>query len=169
MPDFNRDELGEIYQKYAPAIHQRCIKYLRSPEDAKDATHDIFVKLIKKWDSIHKKDSVLYWLQRTTTHHCISQVRKKRAVPAQVKLESHDWPDKSLEDIITARDLIRNLMKPWQKKTREIVMYVYVDGYKQDDISEITGLAPSTIRKHLTRFRKRSKKLYRKIMGEDNG
>jgi DNA-directed RNA polymerase specialized sigma24 family protein len=54
------------------------------------------------------------------------------------------------------RDILKKLMMPWNKLVRDIVMYTYWDGYTQDEISTMTGIAPSTIRKHLTKFRRQT-------------
>ena len=39
---------GELYRQYAPAIYRFCRRALPSPEDAEDATTEIFMKVRQK-------------------------------------------------------------------------------------------------------------------------
>jgi DNA-directed RNA polymerase specialized sigma24 family protein len=46
-------------------------------------------------------------------------------------------------------------LSPWDKKVRDVVIYTYFDGYKQEEIAELTGMGESTIRRHLTTFKRK--------------
>ena len=60
------------------------------------------------------------------------------------------------EKEVLFKEVLRHFLAPWDQKVREVVMYAYFDGYKQEEIVEITGLGASTIRKYLTRFKRKS-------------
>lgn len=147
----------ELYEKYSPLIYRRCLRYLHSKEEAQDATSEVFLKMLDHWESVKDGDSILHWIHRVTTNHCISQWRRKKFQAADVEDGFEDdarHADDSEERRIILRDMLNKVMFPWNKATREIVMYTYWDGYTQEEISTLMGIATSTIRKHLTKVRR---------------
>ena len=151
-------DIGEVYNKYASVVYGRCLKILWSEDEAWDATQDIFMKLHQSQDTLQKSGSVLYWLHRTTTNHCISVLRRKRGVAYQE--EAHAGSDsENPERVLAAKQMLQKLFGPWNKVVREIIVYTYIDGYTQAEISKLTGLGESTIRKYLTKFRRKAQEL----------
>ena len=39
------------YKKFGPKIYRRCLRMLSDDSEAKDAMHDVFVKLIKNYEA----------------------------------------------------------------------------------------------------------------------
>ncbi len=155
----DRSRQQVLYEKYAPVIYRRCLRFLHSKEEAQDATSEVFLKLLEHWESVENRESALFWIHRTTTNHCISLWRRKKFQGPDNEEGWEDSPlhaDDSMEKVIILRDILKKLMFPWNKTVREIIMYTYWDGYTQEEISTLTGMAPSTIRKYLTRFRRQA-------------
>ena len=51
-------EVRNLYERYASMVHRRCKMFLKSEDDAWDATQEVFMKLIHSLDIITKKDSI---------------------------------------------------------------------------------------------------------------
>ena len=152
----NQQQIRELYERYASLVHSRCRYLLKSDQEAWDATQEVFIKLMRALPTIEKKDSMHSWLLRTSTNHCISQLRKKKGVEFQEEFHTGENTSQSPEKRAVLRDIVNRLMGPWDAKTREIVVYAYVDGYKQEEIAKVMKMGESTVRKYLTRFRKKS-------------
>lgn len=131
--------------------------FLKSEDDAWDATQEVFLKLARSLSSITRKESIYSWLLSTSTNFCISQLRKKRHEEFNEEYhgisESEGLPQ---EKRMLLQELFLHFLSPWDEKTRQVVIYTYIDGYKQEEIAELTGMGASTIRRHLTRFRRKS-------------
>jgi|GEM_PF-5124697 len=54
--------------------------------------------------------------------------------------------------------LLAKLMQPWNKKTREAVSLIYIDGFKQDEAAALMGIGESTLRKYLLQFKAAARK-----------
>ena len=151
-------QLREIYERYASIVHHRCRSILHSDDEAWDATQDVFMKLFKALPSIQKKESIYYWLLSACTNYCISMLRKRRSV--DFNEEIHGVPDGQhvphQERDLLMREVMRRFFAPWDKKMREVIMYAYFDGYRQDEIAVLTGMGESTVRKYLTRFKRKA-------------
>jgi len=151
-------EIRDLYERYASMVFRRCKMFLKTEDDAWDATQEVFMKLVRSLETIQKKDSIYSWLLSASTNHCISQLRKR-------KFEMFDetfhtgGDEKGLpqEKQMLLKELCTHFLAPWDEKTRQIIIYTYIDGYKQEEIARLTGMGESTIRRYLTRFRRESK------------
>lgn len=150
--------LKTIYDQYASVIHSRCLYILKSEEEAWDITQEVFIKLIKSYDTIKNKRALLAWLLRTGTNMCISHLRKNRGISFNEEYHGDEKKSLSHDKRTINKRIIDLLLKPLGKKTKEILFYLYIDGYTQEEVAELTGMGQSTIRKYLTRFRQKARK-----------
>ncbi len=151
-------KLKDIYDAYAPIVHGKCLQVLKSPDDAWDITQEVFIKLIKKYDTIENKQALLAWLIRTSTNTSISHLRKKRGFSFDEEIYVQENSSLTQEKRTVNKMILEMLIKPLDPKTKELLVYTYIDGYTQEEISEITGMGQSTIRKYLHRFKKKAQK-----------
>jgi RNA polymerase sigma-70 factor, ECF subfamily len=161
MAGINREtekELRAVYERYASLVHARCRSILRSQDDAWDATQEVFMKLLNALPSIEKKESIYSWLLSTSTNHCFSLLRRRKSCSFDEEIHSAGSADRvpHQEKELLLKEVLRRFLSPWDRKVREVVMYAYFDGYKQEEIVRLTGLGASTIRKYLTRFKRKS-------------
>jgi RNA polymerase sigma-70 factor (ECF subfamily) len=147
----SEQEIREIYEKYASLVHNRCLSFLKSEDEAWDATQEVFMKLMESLSSIKKKGSMLSWLYKTATNHCISQLRKKPGLEFDEEIHSQASDRTEQDKAMILKEIMVRLFRPWDKKTRDVVIYSY--------IARLTGMGESTIRRHLTRFRRKSAEL----------
>ena len=152
-------ELRSLYERYASLVHARCRSILHSQDEAWDATQDVFMKLYNALPAINKKESIYSWLLSASTNHCISLLRKRKTVDFDEEIHSAggsgtDAPEQ--EKNLLLKEVLGRFFAPWDRKTCEVVMYAYFDGYKQEEIAKLTGLGESTIRKYLTRFKRKA-------------
>jgi len=149
-------EVKKLYERYASMVFNRCRMFLKSEDDSWDATQEVFMKLIRALPSIEKKESIYSWLLSTSTNFCISQLRKKRHEEFNEEFHLGESADKMLpqERKMLMNEIVKHYIAPWDEKTRLVIIYTYIDGYKQDEIAKLTGMGESTIRRYLTKFRR---------------
>ncbi|MBN1980820.1 MAG: RNA polymerase sigma factor [Chitinivibrionales bacterium] len=148
-------EFKALYERYVSIIYSRCCRILKSKDEAWDATQDVFIKLMKSYDTIRDKKFLLAWLMKTTTFYCISQLRKRRDVEFDEEQPAFAGTVSPDQERMFSRRLIEKILAMEDAKTIEILLYTYVDHYTQQEIAQLTAMGESTIRKYLTRFRKK--------------
>ena len=149
-------EIRNLYERYAPLVHSRCLRFLKSDDEAWDATQEVFMKLIESLSSIQKKESIYSWLLSTSTNYCFSQLRKKKCASFEEEIHSSDSSGLPQERWMLVKEVMKHFLNPWDQKIRDVIIYTYFDGYKQEEIAELTGMGESTIRRHLTTFKRKS-------------
>jgi len=88
----NTEALGILYQRYSHLVYGVCMKYLKHAEQAKDATMQIFEKLIV---DLPKYDIQFFkaWIYRVARNHCLMQLRSH---PHSTRLMA-EFPELSME------------------------------------------------------------------------
>ena len=112
------------------------------------------MKLVDALPKINKKESIYSWLLSTSTNHCISILRKKKHVSFDENIHSAELKLLPQEKRAIRDEIFRYFLKNWDPKVQEVIVYTYFDGYKQQEIAKITGMGESTIRRHLTNFKR---------------
>jgi len=74
---------GELYLRYSYLVFGVCMKYLGNKDDSKDATIEIFEKLLHDL-RIHEVENVKGWLYAVAKNHCLMKFRKEKQ-----RIENH--------------------------------------------------------------------------------
>jgi RNA polymerase sigma-70 factor, ECF subfamily len=151
----DRELLTELYTKYGSRVYARCQYLLRDKEEARDAMHDVFIKVQKNLASFRQEASPLTWMTRIATNHCLNIIRAKRAA----------WHDKYKKEVENAeqgemlgatlkenQQLLRLALANVDPEVAEAATYYFVDEMTQQEICELVGLSAPTLRKRLREF-----------------
>ena len=124
-------EIKALYERYASMVRSRCRMFLKSEDDAWDATQEIFIKLLNAMPHIDKKESIHSWLMSTTNNHCLSLLRRKKTMEFDEEIHTGGDAVMSAEKQLILKEILSRLLKPWDAKTRQVVIFTYIDGYCQ--------------------------------------
>jgi RNA polymerase sigma-70 factor (ECF subfamily) len=74
--DHNNEWLGALLERYTMLLYGVCMKYLKNPEEARDAVQQIFLKAITE---LHKYEVSYFssWLYMIAKNHCLMQLRNR--------------------------------------------------------------------------------------------
>ncbi len=148
----DRQLLRQLYEEHGWHVHCRCTKILGDADEAQDVSHEVFVKLMHAWATVHDEKKVLPWLYRVATNACIDRLRlRKDHDPAQIDvLPAHPQSD------VATRDLVIKLLSHFRAEDQMLAILRYVDECTLEEMEEICGLTRKTISKRLTKFRTRA-------------
>ncbi len=158
--------LGQLYERYMHLVFGVCLKYLRDEDDSKDATMQVFEKLITEL-RVHEVKNLGSWLHSLTRNHCLMLIRASRrhnGHETTLRLSGGDVEsgfaehpeDESLEERLTQmEDGFRELPAD-QKQCLELF---YLEQRSYREISDLTGFDFKQVKSHLQNG-KRNLKLY---------
>ncbi len=86
------DFLGILYERYMHLVYGVCLKYLNDREVARDATMQIFEKLIVELPK-REVDNFKPWLHVLAKNYCLMQLRSEKSKSARVEkmIKTHDF------------------------------------------------------------------------------
>ena len=151
-----RIDTETYYRRYGPMVLRRCRHLLRDEERARDAMHDVFVKLLRYQDRLADSapSSLLY---RIATNVCLNHIRASRRhpeVPSESMVE-HIAHTADPESAASTRGLLARLFGSEQESTAVIAVLHHHDGMTLDEVAREVGMSVSGVRKRLRRLRDR--------------
>lgn len=135
--------------------HAMATQMLGNADDAADAVHDVFAKVLKKPDAYNASQGALTpWFLRVLRNHCIDLIRRRR--PGDDKIEElrdpGPGPQASLE--IEQRDLgLQCALNKLSTGQREIIVLRDYMDLSYAEIAVVLELAPGTVMSRLHRAR----------------
>lgn len=143
-------EFEAFYERHWKYVYKLCFTYMKSASDAEDCAEDVFVKVLTGEitfdDEVHERK----WLTVAAINLCKDRLKgwKRKAVMPiddEPELAAPEQEDRS--DVLEA-------VQSLPVKYKDVIWLYYYEGYQTDEIAEILGRPPSTIRNQMRNARK---------------
>jgi RNA polymerase sigma-70 factor (ECF subfamily) len=154
-----RGEVAELYRRYGPVVYRRCLRLLRDREAARDATQEVFVRLVKDIERLRERETVLPWIYRVATNHCINLRRSARRRGAEVEAEELPIASPTSTDF-PSRHLARQVLDRFDEGTQAVAIGVLVDGMEHEELAGVLGISRKTVERRLGRFLEAARALH---------
>ena len=153
--------LGQLYERYMDLVYGICLKYLREPEDAKDAVINIFEELVTKLQR-HEVINFKNWLYQLAKNHSLMKLRAQKRTPiakidvSLVQSEENTHLNGALEKEENFRQL-QYCMEQLAGHQKKVIELFYLEGKCYNQISGLTGLEWTQVRSYLQNGRRNLK------------
>lgn len=148
---------GEVCALLGPTVYRRCLKLLRDREAARDATQEVFLRLVRDEPRLDDRADLTPWLLRVATNHCLNLLRDGKQ-HAEVPLD--EVPEGAAPgpgDRIDAL-LVQRLVARFDLVTQHIALAVLVEEQEQGLVAETLGLSRRSMSRKLERFLDRARR-----------
>jgi len=140
-----------------------AIKMLENKDDAEDLVQEVFLKLWYLRDTLHRYDSIPAFAVTTTKNLCIDRLRvriREVALEQDIDLRTtQDNPYLQLERVNTEQ-LLKKIIDSLPPLQKAVITMKDVEEYEVEEIAEIIGSLPETVRVNLSRARKKVREEY---------
>lgn len=148
----SQEEMAALYRRHVSMVYQICLMLLKNVPDAEDATQNVFRKVMEQDKPFRDPEHEKAWLIVTARNECRDQLkhwwrRNRESETALLHISSRQPEDSGLKELI------------WELPEQDrLVLYLYYyQGYAAQEIAELLGKNPSTVRTWLVRARKKLK------------
>lgn len=148
----SQEEMAALYRRHVSMVYQICLMLLKNVPDAEDATQNVFRKVMEQDKPFRDPEHEKAWLIVTARNECRDQLkhwwrRNRESETALLHASSRQPEDNGLKELI------------WELPEQDrLVLYLYYyQGYTAQEIAELLGKNPSTVRTWLVRARKKLK------------
>jgi RNA polymerase sigma-70 factor, ECF subfamily len=176
------DAFNHLVQRHQNAVYSVALRYMRSPDLADDVAQDAFLKAYQAIDTFQNNNGVGFrsWMLRITSNRALDVLRARKRRPADsldaaLDDEESSWaPEDTSEtpvEFAERGDLATHLewaLTRLSDDQRIIIILSDVQGYSYDDIADMLGIAPGTVKSRLHRGRSRLRDIL-KDAGELSG
>ncbi|MCQ2285340.1 MAG: RNA polymerase sigma factor [Bacteroidales bacterium] len=160
-----------LYEKFSSKLMGICLRYAGNQMEAEDILQDAFIRIFVNIDSFRGDGSLEGWLRKIVTHTAINAYRKSISKGFEVDIDDlHD----NIEDVtIPSTDgltvkLLTQLIEELPPGYRTVFNLYEIDGYSHNEISEMLGCAPVTVRTQLHKAKETLKKKIESLLLNKN-
>lgn len=132
-------------------IKSLCKAYYSRYEDQKDAYQDIILQLWKSFDTFRGESEMSTWIYRVSLNTLLAKVRNERN---KIITEPLSIPD-TIKPIAMADDdrELLSIVIQCLKDVDKAIIILYLEGYKNKEISQILDLTPTNVSTRLNRVK----------------
>jgi RNA polymerase sigma-70 factor, ECF subfamily len=147
------ERLAALFDAHHRRLYSLACRMCRTREDARDSVQEAFLRAARHPKSVPEGASAEEaWLVRVLINICRDGWRRQ-AVRDRAPLETP--PDVvDHESAVIARALVRSALDRLPARRRAILILYELEGTGIPEISSLLGVAPVTVRWHLSRGRK---------------
>jgi RNA polymerase sigma-70 factor (ECF subfamily) len=151
------EQLDVLYRTYAPVVFRRSRALLGNEADALDAVQDIFVNLRDKLSTFRGEASLMTWIYRVTTNHCLNRLRAERARRRMLDGVRANPRDGAVRPAAESerRDLLHKLLSELSERQVQVAIHLYYDEMSQGEVASLLNISARAVRKIATRVHER--------------
>lgn len=169
------ENFAELFLRFRPLVQNFFLRKRFTPEEARDLTQDVFLRVFKKIGTFRRESRFERWLWEIVTNIYFNEVRRRKTEKRsgfEVPLEPHPDDDDggltpaqtvpddepSPEDFLLMREKVEKLRAAIQDlpdQMRRCCLLRYQRGLKYKDIADVMQISIETVKAHLHQARKR--------------
>jgi len=134
-----------------------CLKYSRTYQDAQDTLQDSFIMIFKDIKKFKHKGSFEGWAKRVTINVALQKFRKKSILKFD-KIEENQLTEEEITVDVDEKNIslsfLLSLINELPPKYQLVFNLYVLDGYSNQEISEVLNISTGTSKSNLFRARK---------------
>ena len=149
-------DIAAFFERHVNTVYRVCYSFLGTSQDAEDATQSVFMKLIDHPRAFQDEDHEKAWLIVCASNLCKDILKSAArtcttALPEDANQIADNRASAEPSDVMQA-------VLALPERYKDCVYLHYYEGYKTDEIAELLGKPPSTVRNDLRDARQLLKK-----------
>ncbi len=132
-----------LYREYYVRVFGLCRRLLNSPQQAEDATQEVFMRAYKNFNKYKSEQPFWQWIAAIANHHCIDVLRKRTRSEALFGDEADELDQLEadnpgiLEDVLSMENvaLVNQAITQLPEKYRVPLVLAYFNQSSYDDIA----------------------------------
>ena len=140
-------------QDWADALFRFCRKSTGNEEDARDIVQSSFEVLWKKKDNVPAEKGKAFLFQ-VAYNQSIDLYRKNKRVALTEEIKTYEMTQPTNPDL---KKILEKALSRLDEQARALILLKDYEGYKYEEIAQITGLNDNQVKVYLHRARKTMK------------
>ena len=148
-----------LYLKYAKAMFNTSLRIVNNRADAEDVLQEAFVDAFRSLTDFHYRSTFGAWLKKIVINKSINVLRKRRVNLMDIdesNVQSLPQDESVDEKEITFKvQQVKKAIEKLPDGYRTVLSLYLLEGYDQEEISEIIGISHNTVRTQYIRAKQK--------------
>ena len=150
-----------LVRQFERRVYSIASGYAASPDEARDLSQDIFVRLYETRGRWVEASVFVPWLVRVARNVCLDHLRRKKARPPAEDLQADEmWdlasgaadPETELQEA-GRRRLVWRAMRALGQLSREVIQLKEIQGLSLQEVAAVLGVPVGTVKSRSNRAR----------------
>jgi RNA polymerase sigma-70 factor (ECF subfamily) len=162
----SHEDFGLIYDRYSEKVFHKCISFVKDLDEARDLTHDIFLKTFLNLSKFSFKSKFSTWLYSITYNFCVDYMRKNNRIQTvseevlpEITVDESDRHEEELMQIESQRLMV--VLNEIPTNDKMILLMKYQDELTLIEIMEVLSINESVVKMRLKRARAKAVLTYK--------
>jgi len=154
----NRNAQFEVYNRYYKTMFNTALRIVKDSHWAEDIMQEAFLKAFTKLDSFKGEVTFGAWLKKIVVNHTLDNYKKinKNAMDSLddilYKVEDDSYKDEAKLDFTNMKvQQVMAALQSLKENYRIALTLLYIEGFDQEEISEIMAITPGNCRTTISR------------------
>lgn len=148
MGDKKTNRFITLIQEHERIIHKVIGLYIDNKEDKKDCYQEIMVQSWKAYDRFEGRSRFSTWLYKVCLNTALTFKKRQPKETGPIEEVTHIAEQRPVEKSETLYLIIKQL-----NEVDKMIITLHLEGYKNPEISEITGMATNNINVKIHRIK----------------
>ena len=148
-----------LYRQYAKAMYNTSLRIVNNTADAEDVLQEAFLDAFRSLNDFHYHSTFGAWLKRIVINKSINVLRKRKMYLVELdQTNAHAIMEDEKLDEQDLQFKVEQVKKAIQKLAdgyRTVLTLYLLEGYDQEEISEILGITHNTVRTQYIRAKQK--------------
>ena len=148
-----------LYRQYAKAMYNTSLRIVNNTADAEDVLQEAFLDAFRSLNDFHYHSTFGAWLKRIVINKSINILRKRKMQLVELdQTNAHAIMDEEKPDEQEMQYKVEQVKKAILKLAdgyRTVLSLYLLEGYDQEEISEILGITHNTVRTQYIRAKQK--------------
>ena len=154
MSDTKRAFIQRIHP-HQGLIRSLCAAYFPCQEDREDAFQDVLLQLWKSHTAFREQSSLATWVYKVAVNTLIDKAKRQRRLPTCSYRPEYERVDPATQESTEIVHFALNQLTPSDKA----LVVLYLEGYRYQEIAELSALTVTNVSTRLNRIRKKLKQI----------
>ena len=146
----NTDTFTKLYSEVAKDLYRLALYFLKNKEDAEDIVGEAVLDAYRQIESLSEESLFKNWIVKILTNKCKMKMKDYalcKENPSENIVElSDERAKREIHRDEFNRIELKELLMELENEERFIICLSVFEGYKGDEIAELLGLKPATVR-----------------------
>ena len=173
LQDQDARHFSQLYRRYAGKVFAKCISMLADHGLARDATQDVFIKILLNLSKFTEQSSFSTWVYSITYNYCIDLIRKKKKniliftedIGRVSTASEVEIPDSVILEMETNR--LEKVMHKLPVGDKAILDMKYTEDMSIKEIGEVLNKTESAIKMQIMRAKIKAQGIYEEMYGTE--
>ena len=149
----------ELYQRYAKAMYNTCLRILSNASEAEDVLQESFTEAFRNIHGFEYRSGFGSWIKQICINRSINQLKRRKVTWVDIELANKHEETYSHEtdelDIQFRVEKVKLAIKQLPDGYRAVLSLYLLEGYDHEEIAEILQVSGSTSRTQYIRAKQK--------------